>query len=363
MIVPFNSLSLQYQSLKKEIDKAIAEILNNNIFIGGSPVRQFEEAWAHINEVEHCVSVANGTDSMEIILKAWGIGPGHEVIIPSHTWISTAEAVIHTGACPVFVDSKDRLYTIDVEKIEEKITSSTRAIIPVHLAGLPCDMDPVMDLAAKHQLLVLEDAAQAHLASYKGRTVGGIGHAASFSFYPGKNLGAYGDAGSILTNDAHLANECRKISNHGQLKKHDHQIAGRNSRLDTLQAAVLLAKLPRLREWTEMRREKAAIYTSLLPERFKPPVVPNNYGSVWHLYIIQVEDREKTQKKLKEAGIETLVHYPVPLPEMPALKDYQPQNDTFPVHRSYVDKILSLPIFPELTAEQIDHVCEVLHNH
>jgi dTDP-4-amino-4,6-dideoxygalactose transaminase len=360
MHVPFVDLVAQYQSIKTEIDEAIRKVILDSAFIGGPSVKLFEKEWAKTIGSKHCVATGNGTDSIEILLQVFGVGAGDEVIVPSHSWISTAEAVVTAGARPVFVDTIDRLYTIDPGKIEETITERTRAIIPVHLCGLPADMDPILRIAAKYKLRVIEDCAQAHLAEYKGRRIGTLGHAASFSFYPGKNLGAYGDAGAIVTNDDEVAEVCRRIANHGQLQKHTHLIPGRNSRLDGLQAAILLAKLPYLEEWTRMRIEKARAYHSLLDQRFNLTVVPADNKHVYHLFVVQVRDRDQVTRMLKEQGIDTAVHYPVPMPFMPAFKKYLSEGDSYNIHRSYVDKILSIPIFPELTVHQMEFVASAL---
>lgn len=363
MRVPFVDLVAQYESIKIQVDDAIRHVISNSAFIGGPTVKEFEREWAGVIGSKHCVSTANGTDSLEILLQAFGVGQGDEVIVPSHSWISTAECVVTVGARPVFVDTIDRLYTMDSEKIEEKITKRTKAILPVHLCGLPADMDPILRIAKKYKLTVIEDCAQSHLAEYKGKRVGTLGHAASFSFYPGKNLGAYGDAGAIVTDDDQVAEFCRRRANHGQLQKHTHMIAGRNSRLDGLQAAILLAKLPYLEEWTDLRIARAAQYQKQLDERLNFTLVPEGYKHVFHLFVVQVKNRDKVASLLKDQGVDSAVHYPVPMPLMPAFKNFLSEGDCFDVNSGYVDKILSIPIYPELTTTQIEHVASIVNSH
>lgn len=362
MRVPFVDLVAQYEGIKADIDNAIAKVIAESSFIGGPYVKAFEKEWARTVGSKYCTATANGTDSIEILLQAFGIGRGDEVIVPSHSWISTAESVVTVGARPVFVDTVDGLYTIDPDRIEEKVTDRTKAIIPVHLCGLPADMDPILEIAKKYKLWVIEDCAQAHLAEYKGRRIGSIGHAASFSFYPGKNLGAYGDAGAIVTDNEQIAEFCRKLANHGQLQKHTHLMPGRNSRLDGLQAAILLAKLPYLEQWTNLRIEKARAYQSLLDERLNLTKTPAGLKHVYHLLVVQVENRDAVARKLKEHGVDTAVHYPVPMPFMPAFKDYLSEGDCYDVNKGYADRILSVPIFPELTGDQIEHVASLLNS-
>ncbi|MEL6823570.1 MAG: DegT/DnrJ/EryC1/StrS family aminotransferase, partial [Calditrichota bacterium] len=299
MNVPFVDLKKQYHSIKAEIDAAIEDVLSHTAFIGGKAVSEFEEAFADFIGTDYCVACGNGTDSLEILLRAYGIGPGDEVIVPANSWISTSEVVSTAGAKPVFVDVNPLYYTIDPQKVEQAITANTRAIIPVHLYGLPAEMDAIMAIADKHNLIVIEDSAQAHGAEYRGSKIGTIGHAASFSFYPGKNLGAYGDAGGIVTNDANIARTCRMIGNHGQLQKHDHRIEGRNSRMDGLQAAVLKVKLKHLPQWTEGRRQAASVYDNLLQESgMQLPRAPEHSKHVYHLYVVQVDGRAELRNKL-----------------------------------------------------------------
>jgi len=364
MNVPFVDLKKQYLGIKSEVDEAISEVINNTAFIGGSNnkyVSQFEENFAKYLDIGHCVTCANGTDALEILLKAANIGNGDEVIVPAVSWISTSEAVSNVGANPVFVDIEESFHTIDPELIEEKITSNTKAIIPVHLYGCPAKMNPIIAIARKHGLFVLEDCAQAHGAVYEGAKVGTIGHAASFSFYPGKNLGAYGDAGAIVTNDSEIAQKARLITNHGQLQKHDHQLEGRNSRMDGIQAAVLDVKLNYIDSWNKLRKEKAAMYREALNRSgVSLPTKPSYGEHVYHLFVIKAAKRDELKNKLKAKGVQTAIHYPNPLPFLkPYMDDHRPGD--FPVAYKMKDEILSLPIYPEMPKDQIIHVCDIIN--
>jgi len=361
MKVPFVDLKAQYLSIKKEIDQAISTVINETSFVGGKNINRFEENFAAYLGSKYCMSCANGTDSLEILLKAFGIGQGDEVIVPAISWISSSESVSSVSASPVFVDIHPLTYTIDVAKIEEKISSKTKAIIPVHLYGLPAEMDQILAIAKKHKLVVIEDCAQAHGAKYKGKMVGTMGDAGSFSFYPGKNLGAYGDAGAMVTNNAEIAAKCRMIANHGQLEKHNHIIEGRNSRLDGVQAAILNVKLPYLEKWTAARVEHASYYDSLLKDTpFQLPVVAEGNRHVFHLYVIQCDNRELTAEKLKENGIDTAIHYPTPLPLLKAYKDQKNKHTDFKHAASASARILSLPMYPELTKDMVQFVSKAL---
>ncbi|MCS6988174.1 MAG: DegT/DnrJ/EryC1/StrS family aminotransferase [Chloroherpetonaceae bacterium] len=361
MTVPFVDLKAQYLTIRREIDDAIAKVISETAFISGKYAKIFEDEFAAYLGVKHCVSCANGTDSIEILLQAMGIGRGDEVLVPANTWISTAEAVTTVGATPVFVDNHPETYTIDIGKIEEKITPRTKAIIPVHLYGLPAEMDEIMAIARKHNLKVLEDCAQAHGATYKGRKAGTMGDCASFSFYPGKNLGAYGDAGGMVTNDDDIAQKARMIANHGQVAKNVHKIEGRNSRLDGIQAAVLSVKLKRLDEWTEARRRNAALYDEWLSDLdIQLPIEPTHSRHVYHLYVVQVPNRDEVIAKLKADGIETGIHYPTALPFTEAYRRFKHQPSDFPVAHRQMSRLLSLPMYAELTEEMIERVCESL---
>ena len=315
MKVPFVDLKAQYLSIKKEIDAAIEGVLEETTFIGGPVVEAFSKEFAAAYGVKHCIPVANGTDAIYISLKMLGIGSGDEVITVANSWISTSETITQSGARPVFVDIEPIYNTIDTAKIEEKISPRTKAIIPVHLYGHPADMDAIMAIAAKHGLYVIEDCAQAHFSKYRGKYTGTMGIAATFSFYPGKNLGAYGDAGCILTNDDELAEKCRMYANHGALKKHQHKMEGINSRLDSLQAAILRAKLPHLPAWTESRKANAALYQEQLKKTsLVLPQVAADARHTFHLYVVKSRQRDSLQQFLKEKGIETAIHYPTILP-------------------------------------------------
>jgi dTDP-4-amino-4,6-dideoxygalactose transaminase len=364
MKVPFVDLYAQYLAHQTEIDLAISRVIKQSAFIGGSVVREFEEAFANDYGVKHCVSVANGTDAIYIALKMLGLGPGDEVITTAHSWISTSEAISQTGAKPVFVDV-DKFYTIDADKIELAITPNTRMILPVHMFGQPADMGKIVSLARKHNLLVLEDCAQAHYATWNGQRVGTFGNVGTFSFYPGKNLGAYGDAGSIVTNDDELATKMRMYANHGALKKHTHLIEGVNSRLDGLQAAILSAKLPFIHEWTKRRQEVSALYDQMLRDpalQVATPMQRKNATHVFHLYVIHVNHRDELAAHLLEQGIQTAVHYPTALPLMPAYSNLGHVALSFPEATHNQDRILSLPIYPEMTQDMVryvaDSICE-----
>lgn len=361
MNVPFVDLKAQYKSFKNEFDAALAGVISETAFIGGKHAAAFESAFAEYLGVHHCVAVANGTDAIEIVLKTMGVEPGDEVLLPANTFIATAEGVSNIGAKPVFVDIEPNFYHIDPAKIEEKITPRTKAIIVVHLYGLPAEMDEIMRIARKHDLKVLEDTAQAVGATYKGRKAGTFGDAATFSFYPSKNLGAFGDAGAIVTNDPGVADRARLIANHGQAAKNRHTIIGRNSRMDGIQAAVLSVKLPHLEGWLEARRANARVYNELLRETgLALPAERENARHTYHLYVVQVADRDAVQAKLSEAGIESGVHYPTALPFMEAYEHLGHKPAEFPVSRSQMGRILSLPMYAELTEEQIGYVCSTL---
>lgn len=358
MQVPFVDLKAQYASIKPAIDNAIAKVIDQTAFIGGSYVKEFERSFAASYGVKHCVSCANGTDAIYIIMKMLGIGAGDEVITTACSWISTSETIGQTGATPVFVDIEPNYFTIDIDRIEGKITPRTKAIIPVHLYGQMTDIEAIAQLCTKHGLYLIEDCAQSHYSQYKERNAGTWGIAGTLSFYPGKNLGAYGDAGAIITNDDQLAEKCRMYANHGALIKHQHQIEGINSRLDGLQAAILSAKLPHIGQWTDQRIANAAIYDEQLksiPYIKTPKLRPNSRHS-FHLYVILAERRDELAAYLKQKGIETAIHYPTPLPFLPAYRHLSATQEDFPIAARYQHQILSLPMYPELTAEAIQYV-------
>jgi len=359
MSIPFVDLKSQYNSIQSEIDLAIQTCLNDSSFIGGQSIGVFENAFKAFTQSNYCVACANGTDALEIALKALGIGPGDEVIVPALTWISTAGSVANVGAEPIFVDVIEDERTINPAIVEEKITPRTKAIIPVHLYGLPARMNQIMELAKHHNLKVIEDCAQAHGAEINGAKVGSFGHLATYSFYPGKNLGAYGDAGAITTNHESLAETCKMITNHGQLVKHSHQIIGRNSRMDTLQAAILNVKIKYLDQWTSARIKVASWYDKIL-DGLNKPIVPGEMKHVFHLYVIQSDQRESFMKRLKEANIGHAIHYPTPLPHLECFAYQNYTMGDFPVAEKLCSQILSLPIYPELKEQEVDRIAEVL---
>ena len=360
--VPFADLHQQYLGLKTEIDGVIADVIANSAFIRGPYVDRFETAFASAMGAAHCVSAANGTDTLYIAMHALGAGPGDEVIVPAMSWISTSETVTQTGATVVFCDIDPISSTIDPVKLAAKITPRTVGIIPVHLYGQPADMDAVMALAQQHGLWVIEDCAQSHLATWKGRTVGTIGTIGSFSFYPGKNLGAMGDAGAAITNDKALADRMAMFARHGGLTKGDHQIEGVNSRLDGLQAAILGVKLPHLRAWTDRRRAIAARYQAALSGH--PSItIPHETAeteAVYHLYVVQTERRAELAKHLANRGVQTVINYPRALPFLPCYDRFGATPADFPVAFALQNQGLSIPIFAEMTDEQVDIVIAAL---
>jgi dTDP-4-amino-4,6-dideoxygalactose transaminase len=361
MNIPFVDLKSQYDSIKEEIDSAIATVLSQTAFVGGAHLKNFEDAFATFCGVKHCIGVANGTDALFIALKTLGIGPGDEVITVANSFIATSEAITATGAKVVFVDIDPTTYNIDTSKIEEKIRPRTKAIIPVHLYGQPVDMDPILNLAKKYNLKIIEDAAQAHGAIYKGRKIGSFGDMACFSFYPGKNLGAYGDGGAIVTNNDEWALKARMFANHGRVGKYDHEIEGVNSRLDGLQAAILSVKLKHLPAWTEARRRNAYCYNKYLKDSgLITPVEIDDVTAVYHLYVVRVkkESRQKLQDHLQSRGVSTGLHYPIALPNLLAYAYLGHTEKDFPEATKASQEIVSLPMFPELSETQIQYVTE-----
>lgn len=361
MKVPFVDLQAQYQRYKTEIDRAVSQVIHETAFISGKYATAFEYAFGEYTGLSHVVACANGTDAIEIALDALNVGKGDEVIVPALSWISTAEAVGTRGATPVFVDI-DATYTIDPDKIEERITKRTKGIIPVHLYGCPANMPAIMAIAEKHNLFVLEDCAQAHGARINDQMVSTFGIAGTYSFYPGKNLGAYGDAGGVVTNHEQIAQKVRIIANHGQPKKHEHLIEGRNSRMDGLQAAILSAKLNHLDQWTEERIRNAQRYNEALIgfPNVTLPFTPEGFKHVYHLYVIRHNDRDGLAEHLHENGIATSVHYPTPMPLMPCYGHLGYTEEDFPVAALYAKEILSLPMYPEMTEEQVNYVAETI---
>lgn len=360
--VPIADLYAQYVSIKDDIDAAIATVIAESAFIRGPHVDRFEREFADLLDIPHCVSCANGTDALYIALHAFGVEPGMEVITSAHSWISTSESITQAGGTVVFCDTDSDTFTIDPAQIEAKITPRTVGIIPVHLYGQPADMDAIMAIARKHGLWVIEDCAQAHLARYKGRTVGTFGNAATFSFYPGKNLGAMGDAGAIVTADTRLAERMAMYARHGGLFKGDHQMEGINSRLDGLQAAILSVKLPHLPAWTRARQQWAAAYAATLGEvdGLTLPTVAEGREHVYHLYVVRHPARAALAAHLHEADIQTVVNYPVVLPFLPAYRRFKHASHEFPNAYANQSAILSLPLYPEMTHEQQQHVVNTI---
>jgi len=362
MIIPFVDLKAQYLSIKKEIDTTIQNVINETAFINGKYVKLFEEEYADAYRVKHCISCANGTDAIYITLKALGVGPGDEVITTALSWISTSETITQAGARVVFVDIDPYFYTIDIKRIEEKITAKTKAIIPVHLFGQPVEIEKIRQTCEQYNLHLIEDCAQAHFAEYNNEKVGTFGVAGTFSFFPGKNLGAYGDAGAIITNDDDFAVKARMYANHGALIKHKHEVEGINSRLDGMQAAILSVKLKYVSGWNEKRLKNALLYNKLLTDidSIAIPQIRENVKHVFHLYVIRAANREALQKHLAEKGVSTGIHYPTPLPLLPAYRYLNHTPSDFPIASDYMNKILSLPMFPGLKEEQIQYVSNLI---
>ena len=360
--VPFADLYQQYCSLKPEIDFAIAEVIRTSAFIRGPFVERFEADFATTLGVPHCISCANGTDALYIAMHSLGVQLGDEVITTAHSWISTTETITQAGGRVVFCDTDADTYTIDPTAIEAKITSRTVGIIPVHLYGQAADMATIMSIAKKHHLWVIEDCAQAHLARFQDQLVGTFGDAATFSFYPGKNLGAMGDAGAIVTAHSDLARRMAMFARHGGLTKGDHQIEGINSRLDGLQAAVLSVKLKYLERWNERRRVLAKRYADALSglPSLRLPVTAPGREHVFHLYVVRHRARDDLVRYLKQNGIETVINYPVALPFLPAYQHYGHTPEEFPRAFAAQGEILSLPIFPEMSDEQLDAVASAV---
>jgi dTDP-4-amino-4,6-dideoxygalactose transaminase len=360
--IPFVDLKAQYQSIKTEIDTAIQNVIDETAFIKGKYVQQFEEEYAQSYGVKHVISCANGTDAIYITLKALGVGSGDEVITTALSWISTSETITQAGARVVFVDIDPDYYTIDTGRIEEKITSNTKAIIPVHLYGQPADMDAIMSIAKKHNLYVIEDCAQSHFAQWKGQNVGTFGIAGTFSFFPGKNLGAYGDAGCIISNNDDFASRARMFANHGALKKHHHELEGINSRLDGLQAAILSVKLKYIEQWNDKRLQNGLRYNELLSniDGVLTPAIHPDVNHVFHLYVIRTKQRDKLLAHLEELGVATGIHYPTALPFLKAYEYLGHKPEDFPVAHQYTSQILSLPMYPELTKDQLICVADTI---
>jgi dTDP-4-amino-4,6-dideoxygalactose transaminase len=359
--VSFVDLAAQYESIATEVDAAMANVIRKTDFILGEDVRRFEEEFAAFCEAKFCASVDSGTSALELALRAFNIGAGDEVITAANTFIATALAISYTGAKVVLVDVEPNTFNMDASKLESVITERTKAIIPVHLFGQCADMDAIMEVARRHNLIVIEDACQAHGATYKGRRAGSMGDAAAFSFYPGKNLGAYGDGGAVVTNNEDANKRLLLLRNYGQSRKYYHEMQGFNRRLDTLQAAVLRVKLKYLDGWNAARREHAQRYNELL--RDTSVIAPQSaaFGEpVWHLYVIRSEDRDGLRTYLADRGITAIMHYPTPIHLQPAYAELGYQRGDFPVTEQYADQILSLPMYAELSDDAIDYVVETI---
>ena len=362
--IPLANLHAQYLSIKAEIDAAIEEVILKSAFVRGPHVERFEEEFAKAIGTSHCVSCGNGTDALYIAMRAIGLQPGDEVITTAHSWISTSESITQAGGRVVFCDTERDSFNIDPNLIESKITSRTVGILPVHLYGQPADMGSIMSIAQKHNLWVIEDCAQAHLACFNTQTVGTFGQAATFSFYPGKNLGAMGDAGAIVTNDTKLAEQMAMVARHGGLRKGDHLIEGVNSRLDGLQAAILSVKLKYLVKWTQARQEKASVYDNEL-SNIDDLLTPNKYADrehVYHIYAVRHEKRDQLSALLSNYGVQTTINYPVALPFLPAYQRYNHEPSDFPNAWFNQSRILSLPLYPELESNQQQQVIQAINN-
>jgi dTDP-4-amino-4,6-dideoxygalactose transaminase len=354
-------LQRQYEGIREEMDAAIQAVIREAAFIGGRHVQAFEREFAAYQGAAHCVGLANGTDAIEIAIESLGLPAGSEILVPANSFIASSEAVTRSGCRVVFCDCDPATYTLSLEDAERRITPRTRALIAVHLYGQPCDMDAVREFAARHGLRVIEDCAQAHGAEVRGRRVGALGDLGTFSFYPGKNLGAYGDAGAIVTNDAELATRCRMIANHGRVEKYDHVFEGRNSRLDGLQAAVLSVKLRHLDAWTEARRRVAESYRAALQD-LEGVVLPREEEwarHVYHLFVVRCAERDGLRKHLAAAGIESGIHYPIALPKLRAY-DYLGQGGEEMLANRFDAEVLSLPMGEHLGGPEVAAVAEAV---
>lgn len=364
MKVPFLDLKAQYQSIREEIAEALQDVLDKTAFAGGPFVAQFEKDFAQFCQCDHAVGAASGTDALWLALSGLGVGPGDEVITAANTFIATAEAISFCGAKPVFVDIDEQTYNLDPALVEAAITTKTKAIIPVHLYGQMADMDPIMQIAKEHDLLVIEDASQAHGAQYKGRPAGSIGDAGCFSFYPGKNLGAYGEAGAVVTNNADLAKKMQALRDHGQKQKYYHSVIGWNSRMDGFQGAILAVKLKHLPAWTEARRKNAQTYHDALGpgNGIILPLEAPYAKHVYHIYAIRTANRDALIDALAQKNIYCGIHYPVPLHLQEAYGFLQLNEGSFPVTEKCAQEIVSLPMFAELSRQQIEYVCQEIES-
>ncbi|MEQ1585074.1 MAG: DegT/DnrJ/EryC1/StrS family aminotransferase [Cyclobacteriaceae bacterium] len=364
MNVPFIDLATQYKSLKPEIDHALNSVLTSGSFIGGEEVKTFERNFADLCGVTECVGLGNATDGLFLALKALGVGSGDEVITPAWSWISSAEVISLSGATPVFADVDAELFTITQKEIESKITSKTKAVIVVHLCGQMAEVTPIKELCDQRNLFLIEDCSQAHLSDDNGVRAGSIGDCGVFSFYPTKNMGAYGDAGCLVTSNYELATKVRRLANHGGLHKDEHLFEGTNSRLDSLQAVILNVKLKHLTAWTKKRIANAQLYKDNLKDEksVSLPIPRQNTVHSFHLFVIMAKDRDELRDFLEEKGVQTIVHYPKALPFEPAYTYLKHSEDDFPVSAGLQKSVLSLPIHPELTEDQINYVCGMIRS-
>jgi dTDP-4-amino-4,6-dideoxygalactose transaminase len=359
-MIPLADLSLQYRGIQDEVLAKIRVIIESNAFIQGKWVTEFERDFSAAHGLIHAAGCSNGTSALHLALAALGIGHGDEVITTAMTFVATAEAICHAGATPVFVDVDPDSLNIDPKAIESAVTPKTKALLPVHLYGNPCDMDAIMNVAKRNHLLVIEDCAQAHLAKYKGIPVGTFGNACTFSFFPGKNLGAYGDAGLVGTADQSRMDIVRRLLDHGRQSKYEHTVVGYNYRMDAIQAGILCVKLTRLASWTTARQRIAARYSkTLVAGGFKIITIATETDMVYHQFPVHVSNRDEAIKMLFDAGIQTGIHYPIPLHLQPAFKFLGHKKGDLPVAEKAASTILSLPIFPELSEEQIEHVIKI----
>jgi dTDP-4-amino-4,6-dideoxygalactose transaminase len=360
MMIPFVDLKAQYATIQRDVDEALHNVVANADFILGKDVELFEQEFARFCNADYAVGVDSGTSALELALRAYAIGDGDEVITVSHTFIATVAAISYTGARPVLVDIDQDTYNMDPARIEAAITSSTRAIVPVHLYGQACDLDPVLEIARKHKLIVVEDACQSHGARYKGNPVGALGDAGCFSFYPGKNLGAYGDGGIIVTNSREVSERLKLLRNYGQPEKYQHTIMGYNRRLDSLQAAVLRAKLRHLDQWNASRQRAAKLYDELLKDvaSIRTPYAAEESSHVYHLYVIQHPERDRLLSYLRDQGVQAGLHYPTPVHLQPCYENLGMPVGSLPITEEIASRVISLPMFAEITDEQIEHVCD-----
>ena len=363
MQVPFVDLKAQNAQVKDEILEMWSDILSTAGFVGGKYVKQLEDNFAEICGVEHCVAVNSGTDALTVGLWSLGVMPGDKVIVPANTFIATVEAVQNLGAIPVLVDCKNGTWNIDVEQVEEKITDGVVGVIGVHLYGQPCDARSLRNICDKHNLWLMEDSAQGHLATYRGDVCGSLGDIAAFSFYPGKNLGATGEGGAITTNDAGLAQRARMYINHGSVKKYHHVTFGMNSRMSAVIAAGLCAKLPKIAEWTDHRRRAADFYMKNIDNKLvKLPVVPSNMNPVWHLFVVHCKERDRLLDYLSKNGVSAGMHYPIPVHLQKQMECYDYSQGDFPNSEYNASRCVSLPMFESITDEQLQHVVDVLNS-